>query len=170
MRTVVSIFLMTFFSCLFARAESLPVGALAPAVVAVDQDGNKVVFSDVYSTTGLVLVYFYPKADTPGCTAEACSLRDSFEKLKAQGLQIIGVSRNDSVTQKKFHSKYNLPFTLIADMDCSVSKAFGVHLLMGIYAARESFLIKDGRIVWKSLKAETRESAKQIQQAIDSLK
>ncbi len=165
---ILCIFITMFFFSFFAKAESLPVGAAAPMVAAVNQQGDRVVFADIYAQ-GLTLIYFYPKADTPGCTAEACSLRDSFENLKAKGLQIIGVSRDDVAAQKNFHSKYNLPFTLIADTDRVVSKAFGVPLVMGIYAARQSFLVKDGRIVWKSVKAETRGSAQEIQKAIDSL-
>ena len=169
MRIFLSIFLAMSFFTFFAKAESLPVGVPAPEITAVDQDGNKVLFSDVYAK-GLTLIYFYPKADTPGCTAEACSLRDSFETLQAQGLQIVGVSRDNSDTQKKFHSKYNLPFTLIADTDCAVSRAFRVPLLMGIYSSRQSFLVQNGKIAWKSSKAETRGSAQEIQTALDSLK
>lgn len=168
LRTTSYFLIAMFFSFLFAKAESLPIGAVAPAITAVDQEGNQVVFADLYAK-GLTLIYFYPKADTPGCTAEACSLRDSFENLKAQGLQIVGVSRDDVGTQKKFHSKYNLPFTLISDTDRTVAKAFGVSLLMGIYASRQSFLVKEGRIVWSSPKAQTRDSAQEIQRAIDSL-
>jgi thioredoxin-dependent peroxiredoxin len=168
LRTFLGLLIAMLCSGLFAKAESLSIGIKAPAVTATDQDGNKIDFGDIYSK-GLTLIYFYPKADTPGCTAEACSLRDAFENLKGQGLQIIGVSRDRGALQKAFQNKYQLPFILIADTDGAVAKAFGVPSLMGIYSSRASFLVRDGRIVWKTLKAKTRESAQEIQKAIDSL-
>ncbi len=168
LRTFLGLLVAMLCSALFAKGESLPIGASAPTITAMDQDGNKIHLVDIYAK-GLTLVYFYPKADTPGCTAEACSLRDSFENLKARGLQIIGVSRDNAALQKTFQSKYQLPFTLIADTDGAVAKAFEVPSLMGIYSSRASFLVRDGQIVWKTLKAKTRESAQEIQKAIDSL-
>jgi len=168
LRTFLGLLVAMVCSTLFAKGEPLPVGASAPAITATDQDGNRIQLGDLYAK-GLTLVFFYPKAGTPGCTAEACSLRDDFENLKAQNLQIIGVSRDNVASQKTFQSKYQLPFTLISDTDGAVAKAFGVPSLMGIYSSRASFLIREGRIVWKILKAKTRESAQEIQKAIDSL-
>ena len=110
----------------------------APAPTAIDQDGAEVSFADVYKS-GITLVYFYPKADTPGCTAEACSLRDSYADLTAKGIQVIGVSEDKTEAQKKFQDKYKLPFTLIADSDSAVAKAFGVPTPMGGIAKRQSF-------------------------------
>src|SRR5579871_2503119 len=112
-----------------APARAIEVGAAAPQITAIDQDGNSVAFADVYNK-GLTLVYFYPKADTPGCTKEACSLRDSFPDLRAKGLQILGVSEDQQDAQKAFQTKYHLPFPLIADHDGSVAKAFGVPTTM----------------------------------------
>src|SRR5882762_1490665 len=82
------------------RATPLAVGAPAPQVSAIDQEGKPINFADVYAK-GVTLVYFYPKAGTSGCTAEACSLRDNYEKLHADGLQIIGVSRDNPGAQKR---------------------------------------------------------------------
>src|SRR5229473_2783119 len=93
---------------LVADAEPLAVGAPAPAVSSADQDGKTVNFKDVYAK-GPTLVYFYPKADTPGCTKEACSIRDSWADLKAKGIQVIGVSEDKVEAQKAFAQKYNLP-------------------------------------------------------------
>jgi peroxiredoxin Q/BCP len=155
-----------------ATAEPLVVGTPAPHVTALDQDGSKVSFADVYQK-GLTLVYFYPKADTGGCTAEACSIRDSFEKLKAEGLQVIGVSRDTTDSQKKFTEKYHLPFVLIADTDGDVAKAFGVPMMgFGLlpYASRESFIVKHGKVAWTSLSAKTTGSAQEVQTALDGLK
>jgi len=94
---------------LFARAEPLAVGAPAPAVTAPDQDGKPVVFGDIYAK-GITLVYFYPKAATPGCTKEACSLRDSYAGLAGKGIQILGVSRDKPEAQKAFRDAQHLPF------------------------------------------------------------
>jgi len=158
---------MSFFG-LFANADPLAVGSAAPNVTAPDQDGKPLSLGDVYSR-GITLVYFYPKADTPGCTAQACSLRDSFADLKAEGLQIIGVSHDSVASQSRFREKYHLPFQLIADSDGKVAEAFGVPSVLG-FAKRQSFIIKDGKIAWNSLKAKTGEHAAEVQKALDSLK
>jgi len=150
--------------------NALDVGAPAPEVTATDQDGKPVAFQDVYAK-GITLVYFYPKADTPGCTAQACSLRDSFADLQGENLQILGVSRDTPDAQKKFRGKYQLPFVLIADKDGKVALAFGVPRMMGLpISSRQSFLIKDGKIAWVSLQAKTRDHAGEVQAALDALK
>jgi len=167
--TLVAIIIMSLFG-FGSKVKALEAGAPAPMPVAVDQDGKPFAFADVYAK-GITLVYFYPKADTPGCTAQACSLRDSFESLKAENLQIVGVSRDTPVSQKKFQQKYNLPFSLVADADGKVAEAFGVGGMMGLpVSKRQSFLIKDGHVVWISLSAKTGEHAAEVQAALDSLK
>ncbi len=153
---------------LVANAEPLAVGAPAPQVTAVDQDGKSVNFKDVYAK-GLTLVYFYPKADTPGCTKQACSLRDEWSGLQGKNIQVLGISGDKADSQKKFQEKYKLPFTLIADSDSKVAEAFGVPNMMGI-AKRQSFLIKDGKIVWNMLKASTETHAKDVLAAVEGLK
>ena len=115
-----------------------------------------------------VVIFFFPKADTPGCTAQACSLRDSYDDLRTKGLQIIGVSEDKAEAQKKFQEKYKLPFSLVADVDGSVAKAFGVPALGG-FAKRQSFLIKDGKIVWRDLNASTKNQAADVRQALANL-
>jgi len=147
--------------------RALDVGTPAPEITALDQDGATVSFADIYKQ-GTTLVYFYPKADTPGCTKEACSLRDSIAGLRARGLQILGVSEDAVAAQKKFQGKYNLPFTLIADHDGAVAKAFGVPTTMG-FAKRQSFLIRDGKIVWADLNASTSRQAEDVNKALDAL-
>ncbi len=153
------------------HADPLPVGSPAPHVTAVDQKGQPVNFAEVYAK-GTTLVYFYPKAGTAGCTAEACSLRDSYSKLRAEGLQVIGVSRDSAAAQDKFREDNHLPFTLIADPDGTVAAAFGVPKLMGVLPvdARQSFLIKDDKIVWNSPHAQTKTSADEVEKALASLK
>src|SRR5476651_2342426 len=105
--------LVTGLSLLGANgiAAPLSVGAPAPQVSAIDQEGKPIHFADVYAK-GMTLVYFYPKAGTSGCTAEACSLRDSYRKLHARGLRIIGVSRDSAAAQKEFRDENMLPFPL----------------------------------------------------------
>jgi len=148
-------------------SRAIEVGASAPEITGIDQDGATVSFADTYKK-GITLVYFYPKADTPGCTKEACSLRDSFATLRARGLEVIGVSEDQQEAQKKFQTKYNLPFTLIADHDGAVAKAFGVPTTMG-FAKRQSFLVQDGKIVWADLNASTSEQADDVAKALDGL-
>ncbi len=150
-------------------SRALDVGATAPDITGVDQDGATVSFADTYKK-GITLVYFYPKADTPGCTKEACSLRDSIAGLRARGLQILGVSEDQVDAQKKFQTKYNLPFPLIADHDGAVAKAFGVPLIpvLGL-AKRQSFLVQDGKIVWADLNASTSRQAQDVNDALDKL-
>ncbi len=165
-----SLFVSFILACGLLRADPLPVGSPAPQITGTDEQGKPVVFADVYAR-GTTLVYFYPKAGTPGCTAEACSLRDSYTKLHGEGLQIIGVSRDAVDAQKNFQDQYHLPFTLVADRDGSVAKAFGVPMMLFLpVASRQSFIVKDGHIAWNSLHAQTKGSAEEVQQALDRLK
>jgi len=165
-------FLMSLLAFLgltaFAKADPLAVGAPAPEIAAVDQDGKAVNFKDVYAK-GPTLVYFYPKADTPGCTKQACSIRDDWKGLQEKGIQVLGVSEDKTEAQKKFQDKYQLPFTLIADNDGKVAQAFGVPTTMG-FAKRQSFLIKDGKVAWNMLKASTETHAKDVLAAYEELK
>ena len=151
----------------FAHADPLAVGGAAPEPSAVDQDGKTVNFKDVYAK-GVTLVYFYPKADTPGCTKEACSIRDSWGELQKKGIQVLGVSGDKPDAQKKFAEKYKLPHTLIADSDGAVAKAFGVPVALG-FAKRMSFLIQDGKCVWNQLSASTEKQAEDVLKAFDAL-
>lgn len=103
---------------------TLKIGDKAPNFSAKDQDGNVRTLSD-YNGKKLV-VFFYPKANTPGCTAEACDLRDNFERFQANNYELLGVSADSDKAQLKFKEKYSFPFPLLADEDKSVIQAFGV--------------------------------------------
>ena len=151
----------------FAKAEPLAVGAAAPEITAVDQDGKSVNFKDVYAK-GPTLVYFYPKADTPGCTKEGCSIRDAWTDLQGKKIQVLGVSGDKPESQKSFAEKFKFPFTLIADSDSKVADAFGVPHL-GSIAKRQSFLIKDGKVVWNMLSASTDTHAADVLKAYEAL-
>lgn len=145
-RTLASLAL--FFAMFsFLSAEPLTVGADAPKVSATTEAGTTLDLGAVYEKQPYTLVYFYPKADTPGCTKQGCSLRDSFEDISKKGVAVIGVSTDDVAAQKAFKEKYHLPFTLLADTDKKVLKAFGQSGIM--FASREAYLIKGGKIVYK---------------------
>jgi thioredoxin-dependent peroxiredoxin len=142
-----------------ASAEPLADGAALPDISQKNQDGQLVKFHD--SNKGFLLVYFYPKSDTPGCTKQACSLRDSFETLTEKGVKVFGVSKDPVKAQKAFKDKYKLPFDIIADEDASVINAFGVPATMG-FAKRQAFLFKDGKLVWRDLAAATDKQAADV--------
>ena len=165
-RIFVVISILSFFG-LRAPAAGLGVGDDAPSATARNQDGVEVSLADVYAK-GPTLVYFYPKADTSGCTAQACSLRDAFPDFSGRGIEIVGVSGDSVESQKKFAEKYELPFTLLADEDSAVAKAFGVPTMMGI-PKRQSFLVNGGKIVWIVEKAKTKEHAEEVKAALESL-
>jgi thioredoxin-dependent peroxiredoxin len=150
------------------RAEPLEVGAVAPVVSATAHTGQVIQLGDLYAK-GLVLVYFYPKADTPGCTAQACSLRDEYAVLAGRGVTVVGVSSDGVEAQKAFQEKYQLPFTLLADTEHKVIDGFGVPMRMGSFASRQAFLIKDGKVVWRDLSASTKEQAADVLAALDQL-
>ena len=147
--------------------KPLEVGDAAPDVVSRDERGNEVRLADFYGD-GFTLVYFYPKADTPGCTAQACSLRDDFAELQARGVRVVGVSADGPEAQRRFKEKYRLPFVLLADRERAVAKAFGVPLVLGM-THRQSFLIHGARIVWRDLSASTRAQAKDVLNALERL-
>ena len=171
MKTTIQMSLLALFGLsAFAKADPLAVGAPAPEISAIDQDGKTVNFKDVYAK-GPTLVYFYPKADTPGCTKQGCSIRDSWSDLKTKGIQVLGVSEDKPESQKKFQEKYNLPHTLIADSDGKVAKAFAVDMMpiVGL-TKRQSFLIKGGKVVWNMLKdTSTDTHAADVIKAFDAL-
>ena len=164
-------FISTLFALLgltfFVKADPLAVGSPAPELTALDQNGVSVVLKDVFAK-GPTLVYFYPKADTPGCTKQACSIRDDWEPLNAKGIQVLGVSGDEPAAQKKFEQKYNLPFTLLSDPEGKLAAAFGVPFLNKI-SKRMSFLIKDGKVVWNMAAASTAEHSKDVIKAFDAL-
>jgi len=101
----------------------LKVGAMAPPFTGKDQEGKTVSLQDFRGKK--VILYFYPKDDTPGCTAEACNLRDNYDGLIKRGFAILGVSPDDEKSHIKFRTKYNLPFSLIADPGASIIKEYG---------------------------------------------
>jgi thioredoxin-dependent peroxiredoxin len=152
----------------------LEAGTKVPDVGALDQDGNDVRLRGFAGRT--LIVYFYPKADTPGCTAESQAFRDVKADLDAAGAQIVGVSRDDVATQKKFAQKYGLNFPLLADTSSEICDAFGVIVEKNMYGKkslgiqRSTFLIgPDGTIVkvWPKVSVEGHDRA--VLEAVRSL-
>lgn len=136
---------------------SLSIGDLAPAFTAKDTNGNTVSLSNFAGKT--VVLYFYPKDDTPGCTKEACSFRDSYAEYQGKDIIVLGVSADDESSHQKFTEKFNLPFPLLADVDHSIIKAYDVD--GGGYAKRITYMIAPtGKIshVYTSVKTETHAS------------
>ncbi|PYS73663.1 MAG: thioredoxin-dependent thiol peroxidase [Acidobacteria bacterium] len=122
-------------------------GTSAPAFKTTDANGENVSLKDLRGQK--VVLYFYPKDDTPGCTKEACSFRDAFAKFKKRGITILGVSPDSEKSHQKFATKYELPFTLLADKDHAIADAYGVwgekkfmgRTYMGVH--RKTFLIDE---------------------------
>ncbi len=160
--------LLTFVSTIMIQAEPLNVGDTAPTITSITDQGEKIHFNDIYEK-GVVLVYFYPKADTPGCTIQSCNLRDEFTTLTDKGITVIGVSADTVEEQKAFKEKYNLPFTLIADKDGEVIKAFGVPTRPSGSATRQTFMIKEGLVVWRDLEATPKTQAEDALNALAEL-
>lgn len=122
-------------------------GDTAPAVEGTDQDGKAWKLSE-FAGKKVVLLYFYPKDDTPGCTKQACGLRDQMSDLKKENVEVVGVSFDSAESHQKFREKHSLNFTLLADTDGKIADAYGVRRGAGAKMARRaSFLIgKDGKI------------------------
>lgn len=146
---------------------ALTVGDRIPEVLGVDQNGKEIKASDLAGKK--VVIYFYPKDNTPGCTTEACSLRDGYADLRAAGYEVIGVSKDSEASHRKFIEKQSLPFTLIADTDTTLNQAFGVwaektmagRKYMG--TVRTTFLVDEtGRITDVLKKVDTKNHAVQI--------
>jgi peroxiredoxin Q/BCP len=147
-------------------AEPLAIGARIPEVTQKNQDGTPVKLAE-HGASGFLLVFFYPKANTPGCTKQACSLRDSWEALRNRGVRILGVSADDIESQQAFRTKHKLPYDLLADDDRRVIDAFGVPKMLG-FAKRQAYLFKDGILVWRSLEASTEQQAADVLKAIEA--
>jgi peroxiredoxin Q/BCP len=148
--------------------EGKKVDLPAPQVSGTNQDGKTVNFADVYAK-GPTVVFFYPKANTPGCTKQACSLKDAFSELSKDGVQVLGVSFDQVGAQKKFRDDFKLPYDLIADPEGKIVAAFKVEKMMkGLLslATRQCFLIKGGKIVWHDAKASTDQQAEDIKRVL----
>lgn len=154
---------LSIFSSLL-HADELTLGSKAPSVISVDHEGNTINLGKALGE-GTVLVFFYPKAMTPGCTKQACSLRDGWDELQKREVTIYGVSSDTAETQAEFRDKHSLPFTLIADADKAVAHAFG----KGRWS-RQAYLFQNGVLVWRDLSASTGGQMNDVIEALNQLK
>jgi len=146
---------------------TMNLGSPIPALSAKDQEGQLINLPD-YGKQGFLLVFFYPKANTPGCTAQACSLRDSNADLTKRGVKILGISADQVSSQKEFATDHKLPYPLLADSENKIIQAFGVGGLFG-FAQRSAFLFRDGKLVWRDPKGSTKDQAKVVLDQLDYL-
>lgn len=140
-----------------------------PDFEVVDQDGNKVSSRDLAGKR--TIIYFYPKDNTSGCTAEACNLRDNYDALTAQGYNVIGVSKDSAASHRKFADKYELPFTLLSDTSTQMLQAFGAWGEKKMYGKtvlgtiRRTFIFDENGILERIIeKVDTKNHASQILQ------
>ncbi len=148
-------------------------GDLAPAITATDQNGKPVSLKDFAGKT--VVLYFYPKDDTPGCTAEACDFRDNYQGLESKGIAVLGVSVDDEKSHQKFIAKHGLPFTLLADTDQKIVNDYGVWAEKNMYGkkymgtARTTFIIDGaGKITHIITKVDTKNATQQVLDLINN--
>ncbi|WP_410219664.1 thioredoxin-dependent thiol peroxidase [Pedobacter sp.] len=151
--------------------NELKIGDKAPSFTAKDQDGNTITLDQFKGKK--VILYFYPKDDTPGCTTEACDFRDNYQSLKAKGMEVLGVSVDDEKSHQKFISKHNLPFTLLADTDKQIVEAYGVWGEKNMYGKkymgtnRKTFIIdENGNIAHIINKVDTKNASQQVLEAL----
>lgn len=166
-RVIVLLLFMSVYAMEGLSQTKLSVGDKAPDFTANDQDGKKISLHDYRGSK--VVLYFYPKDDTPGCTMEACNLRDNIDPLSKAGYVVLGVSGDDEMSHKAFQQKYSLPFPLVADTDKSINKNYGVWVekerdgnkYWG--TARTTFLIDEKGVITEIIdKVDTKQHAGQI--------
>jgi peroxiredoxin Q/BCP len=150
--------------CISFDALALEIGDSAPDISGLDQSNKLLSFKDFYQN-GYLLVFFYPRAHTPGCTAQNESLRDQYQILKQKKISMVGVSTDSVKKQFEFHQELRLPFNLVSDEKEQIAKAFGVSVNFG-FASRQAFLIKAGKIVWVDHDASTKDQAQDILKAV----
>lgn len=161
MKSLLATLIMTTLPFFGDAAEKLAVGATIPDVTCNDQDGRPVALAKE-GAKGVLLVYFYPKAKTGGCTKQGCSLRDNWDALQKAGVNVLGVSTDDEKMQKEFKEEQKFPFRLLADKEKkAVTEAFGVKNLIGM-AGRSAFLFRDGKCVYADHSGHTGDQAQVI--------
>lgn len=151
----------------------LTAGQAAPDFTATDQDGNPISLNQFKGKK--VVLYFYPKDNTPGCTAEACDFRDNYQGLIAKGIVVLGVSVDSEQSHQKFASKYELPFTLIADPDKKIVEAYGVWGEKNMYGKkymgtnRKTFLIDENGVITHIIaKVDTKNATAQVMELLNA--
>ncbi|HXJ37602.1 MAG TPA: peroxiredoxin [Candidatus Eisenbacteria bacterium] len=149
-------------------SPAINVGDKAPDFDLSDAAGKRVRLGD-YKGKKAVVLYFYPKDDTPGCTKEACSFRDSYESFKEAGAEVIGISSDSEASHQKFADKYKLPFTLVADAGGAVRKRYGVPATLGLLPGRVTFVIDRDGVVRHVFNSQL-QATKHVDEALTVLK
>jgi thioredoxin-dependent peroxiredoxin len=142
-------------------------GTAAPDFELPDQNGKRIRLSG-FRGKNPVVVYFYPKDDTSGCTVEACRFRDDFEKFQAAGAEVIGISDDSEHSHEAFVSKYKLPFTLLSDKGGSVRKLYGVKKTLGVIPGRVTFVIDRAGVVRHTFSSQSK-PAQHVEEALTAL-
>jgi len=137
------------------RSSQIGVGEAAPDFTLFDQRGQRVNLSDLLAR-GCVVVYFYPKDDTLGCTAEACSFRDQYEVLKEAGAEVVGISSDGVDSHEAFAAKHRLPFILLSDPQSAVRAAYGIQRTLGIIDGRVTFVLDRQGVVRMAFSSQIR--------------
>jgi len=150
-----------------ATKRSVEVGDPAPDFTLPAQSGEQVRLSDVWKR-GPVVLYFYPKDETPGCTTEACTFRDSYEAFKEAGAEVVGVSSDSVTSHETFASKHRLPFILLADDGGRVRREYGVKATFGILPGRVTYVI-DGEGVVRHVSSSQTGVQRHVHEALDAL-
>lgn len=162
--TLVLLFLPLLMHASEPSSQPLNIGDSGPRMNVPTHQGDTLTLDSQFYE-GLVLFFFYPKADTPGCTRQACSLRDAYPQLLDAGVKILGVSFDSQTDQRLFAEKYELPYPLIPDPEGKIIQAFGVPQRTSAdqaFASRQAFLLENGRIIWRDLSASTDAQAEDV--------
>jgi peroxiredoxin Q/BCP len=153
---------------IFGGGEAgVKVGAQAPEFALPDADGKPVRLADLRGKP--VVLYFYPKDDTPGCTKEACSFRDQYQDFQDAGAVVVGVSSDSSESHRKFAQKHKLPFTLLSDAGGKVRKLYGVPATLGLLPGRVTFVI-DGEGVVRHVFNSQLAATRHVEEALGTLR
>jgi peroxiredoxin Q/BCP len=148
----------------------LKLGDTAPDFSLMDDKGRLVTLKEFLGKK-VVVLYFYPKDSSPGCTAEACSFRDNYKSYEDRGAVVIGVSLDSVESHSKFSQKYNLPFAILSDKRKEVARAYGALGIGGLLAKRWTFIInKEGKIVHIFTKVDVRKHSEEVLKALEEVK
>jgi peroxiredoxin Q/BCP len=158
---------MGWLNTLTGRDTGLPAGARAPDFTLDDQDGNPVSLASFKGKKN-VIVYFYPKDDTPGCTKESCAFRDHYTAFTDAGAEVLGISSDSAASHKAFAQKHRLPFKLLSDPQGKVRGAFGVPATLGLLPGRVSYVIDKQGVIRHAFNSQL-EPVKHVDHALEVL-
>jgi thioredoxin-dependent peroxiredoxin len=158
---------MALFDFLGGGKSAVEPGQPAPDFELPDAEGKRIRLADFKGKKAVVL-YFYPKDDTPGCTAEACSFRDSYEDFQDAGAEVIGVSSDSASSHAKFAKRHELPFTLLSDAKGEVRKKYGVPATMGFMPGRVTFVIDKKGVVRRVFNSQL-QATRHVSEALEAL-